>query len=1123
MQHLKHIRIVARTEAKIFSRSWIFRFFVVFTFIILGILNVSIFSHTNSNWVLRCISSSPAYLNFLILALIQSLIVPFGAIDSLRSEIKLDIFESLHARSFKNPNHIIGKALGIMVPFLIVNAMVLAGALVYNAVFADDVPVVLQAYILYPFVLSIPTLFFVTSLSFFVVSIIRNQAISLVIVIGYSLFSFAYGVGYAGRLIDFTGFHIPMLYSDFVGVENIREILIHRLLYLSLGIGFLAFSCMMFKRLIQSNVSKRLTMIAVVICFVLSPSFAYVFMLDVNHGINLRTQMNELNNKYVSYPRAKVSGYSLEINHNGRNLNIDAELTLSNPTEKPLDMLILTLNPGFEIKSVTSEGTDLKFERETQIIKVIPDSPLIHGQNTTITVNYSGTVDNNACYIDIDEDSRGVINRLFVFAVDKRYGFVAPEYVLLTPESTWYPISGIPYGMVFPDAQWKDFADFEVSVSTAKGLSVISQADVKDNENGKFSFTTDEKLTGLSLIIGEYEKNSVEVDGVEFAIYVRPGHDYYSPYFTDSENIAKEIILNTKLDYEYEFGMKYPFKRYMLVESPVQFMAYQRPWRTHTESVQPQMAILPEKGAFMRFANIRTRYNYQIATSGGDEKASTENLISNFINYYMEDDKNALDIIKENKQITRTINSIPMLKPLNDIIPSYVPSYTLSAQFYPFINSIESDEYPILNYIMEYYRKYGLNINNQTGRPDALLDEEIICMELGKSSFENILKDSGMNDKLDTLLKIKANQLFISMPSSAGEDDLNKFLNNYIANNKFQSVSFESFSESLNTGIGDDFTGQFDSWYNENRLPEFVISEPIISEILSKERTLYQLTFRIDNISEVSGAVWSKIVESSQYNLYHNRIISLEPRQSKEFGFITDYKPERVGFNTLVSKNIPIKFGVRLNGKLHEDHDAEPFDGERIVEYSPPVIDPNAIIVDNLDPGFEILSQPTEKYSMIRAMDVFGIGLYPEDFVNCMPGRVVPFWAKSVFTKGYGHNNSAYYTSPGNGDGSVSWTATIKKAGSYSLEYYFSDTNSVSNYSGVLNNPLADMPFIGEYNLIIKYSGISNRITYIPSTSGGWQHLDSFELKPGIVTVELSNISTGKLIYADAIRWVKKE
>ena len=89
------------------------------------------------------------------------------------------------------------------------------------------------------------------------------------------------------------------------------------------------------------------------------------------------------------------------------------------------------------------------------------------------------------------------------------------------------------------------------------------------------------------------QKNNIEVPQVNFYPSRHP-----DPRKARKQDIkqARKLLKPTKRAWynplRWVWGMKYPFSRYMLVESPVQFVAYQRPWRTHTEVIQPQMAKL---------------------------------------------------------------------------------------------------------------------------------------------------------------------------------------------------------------------------------------------------------------------------------------------------------------------------------------------------------------------------------------------------------------------------------------------------------------------------------------------------------------------------------------------------
>ena len=58
-----------------------------------------------------------------------------------------------------------------------------------------------------------------------------------------------------------------------------------------------------------------------------------------------------------------------------------------------------------------------------------------------------------------------------IYIIDKKYAFVSSNFVLLTPESNWYPVAGLPSGTNFPDGGQKDFVDFKLTVNTNKNLT----------------------------------------------------------------------------------------------------------------------------------------------------------------------------------------------------------------------------------------------------------------------------------------------------------------------------------------------------------------------------------------------------------------------------------------------------------------------------------------------------------------------------------------------------------------------------------------------------------------------------------------------------------------------------
>ncbi len=755
-------------------------------------------------------------------------------------------------------------------------------------------------------------------------------------------------------------------------------------------------------------------------------------------------------------------------------------------------------------------------------------------EETVFTVTYSGTVNDGACYPDIVDEELLRPNRLFTYVINKRYGFITPDYILLTPECQWYPVSGIPFGLVFPAAYERDFIDFTVDISTGVGMTVVSQGAVNKTGDGQFSIKPETKLNGLTLAVGEYEKKAVDIDGVELAIYHKPGHDYFSKIFNvDIKNII-EPIERLKLDYDNNKGMKYPFPRYSVVETPIQFAAYERPWSTYMETSQPQMSFVPEKGYFMMDLDIAGKWaatQSMYSRSGREitEEQYVARIMQGLFILFMSDgaQRNATRRIRS--QSSSRLSFVEMIGRIlmNVYQSSYRPSHTLSAHYYPFYISFESEKYPVFNTIMEFYRKHGLNTNMQMDynrMQYPLLDEEIACMALERGTFANFLENESDFDTMNMLLMLKANHLFGQLQTEAGTDDFVKFVDEFIKEHPFQSVKYEEFAEAVGEKYGVDMDALFETWYNENRMPKFTINDIKLTEILEGNYTSYQTTFKITNSEPVAGTVWIQLQQSGTTQITQTRatrFIKLEGHQSKEIGVITEAAPQYIGVNTMISQNIPIMF-TKYFAKPDVDHSMEPFEGERIVEYSPPVPEPGTIVVDNLDEGFEIISEPKET-SKDRYASIYRFGQFPDGYISCVPAMPPQRWGKAVFESAYGSKETAVYTRCGDGVGCVAWNVDMTEQGKYDLEFYIADF-SRSMPMRFPDDPLEGKPLFGEYNLTVHYGNQDNNVTFIPDENQqGWQYVSSFDLGPGKTTVELSNKSKGKLVYADAIRWVRRD
>ncbi len=304
---------------------------------------------------------------------------------------------------------------------------------------------------------------------------------------------------------------------------------------------------------------------------------------------------NTLSREVASMPRVSVTDCAIDLRHRGRTIEADAALRFENRTDGPIASYNFSLNPGLKVTSVTRGGSNVPFERKRHMVVVTPESPLPPSASDSLTIRYRGRIDEDACYADIDVDGREKKEATMGQAA-RRFAFITPRYVLLTPECLWYPASGAPYGSVFPGSLARDFVRFTLRVETNPRLTAISQGAVETTGAGVWTFVPEQPLPRISLAVGDYEKKAVIVDEVEYAVYVKRGHDYFSKTLAALRGKLPKYIREYREYYEGEIGRSYPFKRYALIEVPAHFSCYRHSSSPYMEAVQPEMDFLHEMG-----------------------------------------------------------------------------------------------------------------------------------------------------------------------------------------------------------------------------------------------------------------------------------------------------------------------------------------------------------------------------------------------------------------------------------------------------------------------------------------------------------------------------------------------
>ena len=1126
---------VALYEIKTLLRGWFFRIFALLALGIIILLDTFMFTMQRSaSWSFRGIPSSIPYLNLLLVNSVQAVIGVFLASDFLKSDRKLDSTEVVYMRSMTNADYVFGKFLGVCTVLFILNVAVLAVSLVFN-VFFIDVPVKFLPYVYYPLLISMPTLVFIFGLSFFFMSLIRSQAVTFILLLGYiagTLFYLGHTYNY---LFDYLAYNIPLMYSDFVGFGNIDSLIMQRAIYLLLGIGFMFGTVLLLRRLSQSTAMTRISIALGIICFVGAALLGKSYISNVSSGKDLRNRMTELNRRFSEIPRIIITNCALEIAHKGETIEASALLTFRNPGDSTLDTYVFSLNPGLNIRSVTRDGQELPYERHDHILTVTSSPGLTPGATDSLTINYGGTINEDACYLDIDDVERQKSYSLFIYKIDKRYAFLTPEYVLLTAETLWYPSAGVPYGSVYPEGMTQDFIRFDLKVTTSPELTAISQGAMEQTGEGEYRFKPETPLPKLSLVIGRYEHRTAQAGDTGISLFLSPGHDYFSGEFTTIGEGLPKLLGEIKLDMEQAMKRIYPYRRFTIVEVPIQYFSHGRLWSVTSETVQPEQVFLCEKGVLLFSADFKRMKYWQSHGSRRGETRTPEEVEQDMIRGFAQRTFTGDIMNRRFASMRRNMTSgdgISLQRVLfSSFVPSFLPNYEIFPNYYSYTHHFSSADHPIFNLALELYLQSGLTDNMPGGfRFTGLSDEEIANRALSTSSLGTLLAHPDSLENIRQIITIKSQELFTRIKAEVGEKKFEQFLSEYLNDNMFTENTAADFIDALWIEFGLDLEEAFNRWYSGSELPAFLFSQFKCTEVHVKETTRYQVLFKVTNSEEADGIISVRFMSGGGGQGFGPRMMFREAQEpeldyytvirgneSKEIGIVLDSEPRVITVDTFTSLNIPSRFDYRP-GKAELDENAVVFEGERTPDQPVRMVEPGEIIVDDEDKGFEILTKQEDNF--IRKL-IARNGPGEEEYTGMTFWHPPGQWRATTHSDFYGrYIHSAHYIKSGRGDQKVRWTAEIPESGTYDIL-----VNCVNlQRFGQRGERGGSDRVVSDFTFTVHHDDGSNDVSIdMNITTPGWMFLGTFYLSQGPATVDLSDKSSGRIVYADAVKWLKRE
>ena len=1123
---------IAAYEAKILLRSWGFRIFALLGLVILGLLTAGIAAPSFAfPYYFRSLSGSIPLFSFKLFNIFQGIIVVFMATEFFKRDRRTDSTQVIFSRSFSNTSYILGKFVGVIGLFVLMN--ILLGVITFLIhLFLSETPLNIQAYLLYFLMLTLPTLVFLIGLSFVFAVVIRGQAAVILLGLAISSVSLVILGNKAYYIPDIFGFHTPMLYSDFIGLGNGAQLFALRLPLLLLGLGLVFGTVLLAKRLRQSPMVTALSG-ALSILLILS-AFGLVFShVRSNRDIDsLRRDLLAESQKYADVPALSMESCSLDVEFSGDVLSASAEVLLKNNQDKPVQSLLLTLNPGFQVSRVTAGDSTLNHSRERHLLLIQPSDPLPPGAGITIRIEYAGTPMEAYCYLDIDGKNLRQSSKLGIYRVPKKYIFLSDKFVHLTPESGWYPRPGIPLSHRFPGAVAKDFSRYTLRVRLPEGRTAVSQGlpQIDQSNDGKtYTFRPTTPLPQISLTVGPFKEKALKVNDVEYKLFTLPGHDYYAPYLDAIAEDLPETITKLKDEFEVTLGLDYPYEQLALVEVPIHFFSHKRLWSAADETVQPQMAFLPEMGTLCLGADFASQNRMAQRKRGFGKGRGMDITPAQIQNYFF------TRFVRGNFLGTDSEMRGDRNTALSSVTESDVNAeYNLMPNYFAFTSTLASDRWPILHSAMEsWLQDRILAPSFRFKRNTGLTDQERTNRLLDGHSMTELLADESLDDdQLYDVILAKGKYLMTVIESRIQEDKFDEKLLSFIKQKKFSTITEEEFLQFLFAYKEFDLEPVMAAWYEETQVPAFTVGSVGLYTVRDGEQQRNHVSLPITNISETEGIVKiSMMTMQSRGGMRGGGkgweiedTILVPPKTTKEIGILLDTQPLVLQMDTTISRNIPSTIDLPLWERRSEEAETF-FEGERNTPYEEDRFDtPGEYIVDNEDPGFAVAGGEDNRLrSAIRRL--FDSSSVETEYLDYNPTNPPGRWTPVILQNFYGTIlHTGHMIKVGEGSNRVSWTVDLPESGSYDIYFYNEIMGRRGGRGQRRGNRGKQMPAQEEKHFIVHHEDGTEEIAFdIQESSQGWVLLGTFRLAAGSNTIEQMDKGKGAFLTADAVKWVKTQ
>jgi|TARA_B100000315_G_scaffold260913_1_gene327248 hypothetical protein len=855
-----------------------------------------------------------------------------------------------------------------------------------------------------------------------------------------------------------------------------------------------------------------------------------IYYQQVNRGAEQEAVWRSAHEAKQDLPRADMHSLSGALTIKpGDRISMELDLEIQAPLNQTLSTLLFTFNPGLAVTGVRLPGTDVSWLHEDGLLEITPDQPLTAGSKTTVSLKASGIPDGLFGYLGTSLNlSDGGLVEPQIGMLGIKVSVFESTYVAMMPGAHWLPSTGTDAPHGDPRTHPLDYYTLDLEVDVPADWLVagpgrrrkLSASDTRV----RYRFNPKSPLPHVGLIASRFERRAMVAAGVEFEVLLYPNHDRNLAFLEDTQAPIQERLddLFTTAD---ELGLAYPYDGFSLVETPHILRGYGGGWLMGTVQSMPGVMLLRENGfPTARFETSSPDPENPEDEEGGKLRAVEQYLENDFSggNLFTGGSRNFLQF--QTSAVGDGAHAVNFV--LDELISQLLTGKRGHFSAHEFKRSLDVAIWEAIfvqNSTKSVFERVHSDTTDRPSVWDHALGTSLADLQLGDAPQSSI-----------KALTLKSDAIAQSILDGLGREDTARLLAELVSS--FRGLNFhvtDLYRIAADLDIG--LEPLLGDWLHDVSLPGFLLSNVTSIRLKDDDRgnSQYQTQLYIRNSEPTPGLLQLRY----QWGSYKEPTwdvtdpIRVPGHTSLDVGIVTSTPLFQLWTQPYLSLNrIAQRLSLpRVDGEQRIS--ADPLSGNRASDWQPEGA--ADIVIDDLDSGFTIWRAEPEEAARSSArvfcmLFVCG-GSLGDDAIDMDQGLPehrsgrgrAKTWRREAYPDAWGRYRHTYaLVHPGGGASHAAFTTTLPRAGRWRLSYYLPINTKPQDKDVRFDPGGLYSSYVGEHDMTLVWDGNRQPIEFDGRVAAfGWNDLGEFELPKGEARLEVSNVTTGIVVIADAIRW----